>query len=72
MLEGIEWLKANVRQGLVNDSRILSYVIPEDEQIGNDFEHLPQLPLTTEKKFWAFESYLGIKTNNRTVVGLTI
>lgn len=72
MLEGIEWLKAKVNQGLVNDSRILSYVVPEDEQNGNDFEHLTQLPLTTEKKFWAFETYVGIKTNNRSVVGLTI
>lgn len=63
-----EQLTRLVKQVLVNQRRIISYIVPEGEQTLNDYDELPDLPLKTEDDYDEFEVYLGLKQQKREVV----
>ncbi|KAK3918595.1 hypothetical protein KUF71_007842 [Frankliniella fusca] len=63
-----ETTKRMLRQILINQRRILSFVVPEDQMTANDFDSLPALPLKSEEEFDNFEEYLTIKAQKREVV----
>ncbi|KAK3911692.1 ATP synthase gamma chain [Frankliniella fusca] len=57
-----------LNDALVNQRRMLSYIVPESEQTKKDYQDLPQLPLTCEEDFDNFEDYLDLKSQKKLVV----
>ncbi len=63
-----EKTKSMVQQILLNTRRILSYVVPEDEQHPEDFDFHKKLPLKTEDDYDEFERYLDMKAQKISAV----
>ncbi|KAK3919996.1 Vacuolar protein sorting-associated protein 60.2 [Frankliniella fusca] len=70
VLERLELLNSRVNSLISMQRRILSYVIPEEEQDLNDEfnEDLPSFPLQNSDAFNNFESFLELKSNRRNFV----
>ncbi|KAE8745038.1 hypothetical protein FOCC_FOCC008350 [Frankliniella occidentalis] len=71
IVERLEFLNSRVNTVLSNQRRILSYVIPEDEQDVADFDDSDfdlKFPLKTIDEFSDFESYIALRSNKRAFV----